>query len=184
MSVFSIQHRAVSLPARLAANIQRFRAERDGSISVEGAVFISLLSLGAAQMITIKAATDMKSRLSDSLHLSSQYIVQGGSNLERLEALFELNYGAKPASMTKSLLCAVPPTLMEDGSLDTSEETLELYKKQGVRSYANVQNSDGSWADCSATHPMRFLDIQVTDDAPKIFSKERMDVTSRLRIKI
>ncbi len=165
-------------------SIGRFQRGRSGSIAVEGAMFLSLICFGAMQLISIKSTSDMRSRMGDALHVSAQYISQGGTDLSRLETLFTQNYGSTPDSIDTSIICAAPPVTLNDGSLDTDKETVEAYAVYGTVKKPNAQKPNGDWANCSETHPYRFLDLKVSDEAPKMLNEKSELMTSRLRIRI
>lgn len=173
-----------SHPAPRPGLLSRFARRQEGSISVESALFLTMVSLGAAQMISLKGASNAKSEMADALHVTSQYVVRGGTNIARIEALFEQNYGAAPESLSTSVLCAATPPMNEDGSVDTSEDVIASYRQTGMQTVQHTQKEDGSWGDCNTNFPYRFLDLLATDTAPRMFRQERQTVSARIRVPI
>lgn len=177
----------MSILIRLRRRLDGWRRDQTGSIAVEVACIAPLLALGAASMMNLKMAAQMHADMGDSLRIASQHILDGGTDLARVEALFKANYGRTPQTFNKALVCACSPQYSSDTSDEEQPKSDEF--AQTTNRSQNLDNTDEEWYKCNNScqggeEPMSFVEFLVTDTAPKPLVGEQPLLHAKLLVRV
>lgn len=101
-----MKSRLKSLSARARTLLNRFSANRKGSVIVEFAMVVPLVSGLFLVAVDVGGVGLAKNKVSNALRFSTQYIANGGTELSIAESIFATNYGDGYESFTTSMSCA------------------------------------------------------------------------------
>lgn len=123
-----------------------FLRREDGSIAVEGAMVLSVLSIGFVGLADVGLASYKHAQMNSALRSAAQHIINEGSSTQLVEELFRLNYKDPNASFTSRLVCrCARERVIAAGTVDPqAEPPAPLTEDVSV-----VQQQDGTWGQCS-----------------------------------
>lgn len=132
---------------RVSAKFSSFLRREDGSIAVEGAMVLSVLSISFVGLADVGVAAYKHAQINSSLRSASQHILNDGMNTQLVEDLFRLNYTDPNATFSSKLICrcARERTIAAGGTVDPNAAPPAPPKSEEI----TVVQQNGEWSQCS-----------------------------------
>ena len=88
-------------------------------------------------------------RMRTALRASAQYVMNGGTDLGRLEQVFVQTYGRDSADFSSELVCSCPLSFNDDGT--PAQEATAADTDEASTSSSLSLREDGGWPQCTTT---------------------------------
>ena len=138
------------LPAPCAQKAQRrlfrFIADDHGIAAVEAAVAISAFAIIALILGQIYVTHAAQERLQEGLRFAAQYVMNGGTNLTRMNRIFEKTYDRAGVALESELVCVCPVSVGVDGEIE-QEQTADAFGETATR--VDLVQDQNSWPQCT-----------------------------------